>query len=76
MTEILIGFLILFSLCSFILLIILWRRKPGDEFMRLQDKITSLDDKHKTFEDTVKNEIARNRQETAVRARGAGATLR
>ncbi len=71
MTEILIGFLILFSLCSFILLIILWRRKPGDEFMRLQDKITSLDDKHKTFEDTVKNEIARNRQETAVSARQA-----
>jgi DNA recombination protein RmuC len=39
--------------------------------MRLQDKITSLDDKHKTFEDTVKNEIARNRQETAVSARQA-----
>jgi len=71
MTEILIGFIILFSLCSFILLIILWRRKPGDEFMRLQDKITSLDDKHKTFEDTVKNEIARNRKETAVSAQQA-----
>jgi DNA recombination protein RmuC len=39
--------------------------------MRLQDKITSLDDKHKTFEDTVKNEIARNRQETAVSAQQA-----
>lgn len=49
----------------------MWRRKPGDEFMRLQDKITSLDDKHKTFEDTVKNEIARNRQETAISAQKA-----
>jgi len=39
--------------------------------MRLQDKITSLDDKHKTFEDTVKNEIARNRKETAVSAQQA-----
>jgi DNA recombination protein RmuC len=71
MTDILIGFLILFSLFSFILLIFLWRRKPGDEFVRLRDKITSLDDKHKTFEDTIKNEIARNRQETAVNARQA-----
>jgi DNA recombination protein RmuC len=71
MAEILIGLLVLFSLCSVILLIILWRRKPGDEFMRFKDQLASLDDKHKTFEDAVKIEMARNRQETAVSARQA-----
>jgi DNA recombination protein RmuC len=71
MNEVLLGILIIFSLSIFILLIILWRRRSGDDLTPLQDKIIALDNKQKTIEDTIKDEIARNRQETAVNAQQA-----
>jgi DNA recombination protein RmuC len=71
MDDIFIGFLIIFSVCSLILLIILWRRKPGDDLSQIEDKITALDIKQKNIEDTIKDEIARNRQETALNAQQA-----
>ncbi|UCH22586.1 MAG: DNA recombination protein RmuC [Deltaproteobacteria bacterium] len=71
MDDIFIGFLIIFSVCSLILLIILWKRKPGDDLSQIKDKITALDIKQKNIEDTIKDEIARNRQETALNAQQA-----
>ncbi|MGD2271363.1 MAG: DNA recombination protein RmuC [Desulfobacterales bacterium] len=71
MNDIFFGILIVFSLCSFILLIILWRRKSGDELTQIQDKITALDIKQKATEDTIKDEIARNRREATLNAQQA-----
>jgi DNA recombination protein RmuC len=71
MNDIFLGILIVFSLCSFILLILLWTRKSGDELTQIQDKITDLAVKQKTIEDTIKDEIARNRREATLNAQQA-----
>ena len=69
--EILLLFVLLFSVSSIIFLIILFRRLPSAALTQLQDKITAMEDKQKSVEDAVKDEIGRNRQETAANAQQA-----
>lgn len=69
--EILLLFVLLFSVSSIICLIILFRRLPSATLTQLQDKITAMEDNQKSIEDAVKDEIGRNRQETAANAQQA-----
>ena len=70
-TELLLGFAILLVLAALILLIILIRRKPQDVIAKLHDRFVALGNKQERLENVVKDEILRNRQETANNARQA-----
>ena len=63
------GFAILLVLTILILLIILIRRKPQDIITQLHEKFTALRNQQERLEHAVKDEISRNRQETATSAR-------
>jgi DNA recombination protein RmuC len=65
------GFAILLVLTVLILLIILIRRKPQDIITQLHENFTALRNQQERLEHAVKDEISRNRQETANSARRA-----
>ncbi len=69
--ELVAGFAILLVLAALILLIILIRRKPEDVIAKLHDRFAALGSKQERLENVVKDEITRNRQETANSARQA-----
>ena len=69
--ELVAGFAILLVLTALILLIILIRRKPEDVIAKLHDRFAALGSKQERLENVVKDEITRNRQETANSARQA-----
>jgi len=69
--ELVLGFAVLLLLAAVILLIILIRRKPEDVIAKLHNIIIDLGSQQERLENIVKDEIARNRQETANSARQA-----
>ena len=63
--ELTLGFTTLMVLATFILLIVLIRRKPEDVIIRLRDDLAVLANKHERVEDLIKDEMTANRKETA-----------
>lgn len=71
MNEILLILTGLLSLCSIILLVILIKRKPDETIAKLKENLSSLENRHQQTELVIKDEIARNREETAGSAKNA-----
>ncbi len=69
--EILLLFVLVFSVATIIFLIILSRRTPSDAFGQLRDQMAAQESNQKSITNTVKDEIARNRQETTLTAQQA-----
>ena len=69
--ELTIGVVCLMVLAALILLIILIRRKPEDLITKLQDDFAALEGKQERLENVIKDEIAANRNETALGAQQA-----
>ena len=69
--ELTVGFTTLMVLAALILLIILIRRKPEYVITKLQDDFASLEGKQERLENVIKDEIAANRNETALGAQQA-----
>ena len=69
MNEILLIIVILLSILSVILLLILFKRESGDSLKKIEENFAALDNRHEQTKHIVKDEIARNRQETANSAR-------
>ena len=63
--ELTLGFTTLMVLATFILLIVLIRRKPEDVIIRLRNDLAVLANKHERVEDLIKDEMTANRKETA-----------
>lgn len=61
----------LISIWLLILLVILIRRKPDETLTKLQENLVSLENRHQQTERIVKDEISRNREETASSAKNA-----
>jgi DNA recombination protein RmuC len=70
-TELVIGSAIVLAFCALVLLIILIRRKPESIVARLQENFSELQARQDRLEPVIKDEIARNRQETARSAQQA-----
>ena len=71
MNDILLIVVVLLSILSIILLLILTKRKSGDSLSKIEDNFTSLEKRQEQTKHTIKDEITRNRQETANSARQA-----
>jgi len=69
--ELVIGGTIILALLAIILLIILIRRKPAFIINKLQENFSGLQNKQDRLELVIKDEITRNRQETAQNAQQA-----
>jgi DNA recombination protein RmuC len=69
--ELVIGGAIFLALFAIILLIILIRRKPDFIITKLQENFSGLQNKQDRLELVIKDEITRNRQETAQNAQQA-----
>lgn len=64
--------ILLIILLSFFLTLFVWfffRRQANDAFLRLKDHFANLENRHEHTERFIKDEIARNREETASSAR-------
>lgn len=71
MNDILLIVVVLLSILSIILVLILTKRKSGDSLTKIEDNFAALEKKQEQTEHTIKDEITRNRQETAGSARQA-----
>ena len=70
-TELVIGCAIVLAFSALVLLIILIRRKPESIVAGLQENFSELQARQDRLEPIIKDEIARNRQETARSAQQA-----
>ena len=70
-TELVIGCAIVLAFSALVLLIILIRRKPESIVARLQENFSELQARQDRLEPVIKDEIARNREETARSAQQA-----
>ena len=61
----------LISIWLLILLVILVRRKPDETVTKLKASLSSLENRHQQTEHIIKDEISRNREETAGSAKNA-----
>ncbi|MBT8351586.1 MAG: DNA recombination protein RmuC, partial [Deltaproteobacteria bacterium] len=61
----------LISIWLLILLVILIRRKPDETLTKLRENLVSLENRHQQTEHIIKDEISRNREETASSAKNA-----
>ena len=66
-----IAFATLLVLVAIVLIIVLLRRKPEDIVTKLQENFSTLQARQERLEPVIKDEIARNRQETARSAQQA-----
>ena len=66
MTEIFLIIASVASICSLVLILVLIKRKPEDVSSTLKDQFSALEKIQVQADQMVKDEIARNRQETAV----------
>ena len=71
MTDILLIFIVLLSIVSLILLFVLIRRKSDDVVKKIAADIDALGNIHNNTERMVKDEIARNREESSANAKQA-----
>jgi DNA recombination protein RmuC len=71
MNEISLIFTGLLSIWLLILLVILIRRKPDETITKLKESLSSLENRHQQTEHVIKDEISRNRKETADSAKTA-----
>jgi len=71
MTDILLIFIILLSIVLLILLLALIKRKSDDGFKKIAADIDALGNIHNNTERMVKDEIARNREESSANAKQA-----
>lgn len=71
MTDILLFFIVLLSIVLLILLLVLIKRKSDDGFKKIAADIDALGDIHNNTERMVKDEIARNREESSANAKQA-----
>ena len=71
MTPILLITCIVLSITALFLVYILTRRKPNDVTEKLQDLLKAVEDRQNQSETRVKDEIARNREETTSSAKQA-----
>ena len=69
MTQVLLTIALAIFVCSVVIILILLKRKPEAEFTQLKDQLLGLEQKHAHTEITVKDEIGRNREETANSAK-------
>jgi DNA recombination protein RmuC len=75
MNDILLIVVVLLSILSIILVLILTKRKSGDSLTKIEDNFAGLEKRQEQTEHTIKDEITRNRQETAGSARQARVEL-
>jgi len=75
MNDILLIVVVLLSILSIILLLILNKRKSGDSLAKIEDNFAALEKRQEQAKHTIKDEITRNRQETANSARQARGEL-
>jgi len=75
MNDILLIVVVLLSILSIILLLILTKRKSGDSLTKIEDNFDALEKRQEQTKHTIKDEITRNRQETANSARQARGEL-
>ena len=75
MNDILLIVVVLLSILSIILVLILTKRKSGDSLTKIEDNFAALEKRQEQTEHTIKDEITRNRQETAGSARQARGEL-
>ena len=71
MTEIFLIIAFVTSTCSLVLILVLIKRKPEDVSITLKDRFSVLEKMQVQADQMVKDEIARNRQETAVSSKQA-----
>lgn len=71
MNDILLIVVVLLSILSIILLLILTKRKSGDSLAKIEDNFAALEKRQEQTKHTIKDEITRNRQETANSAKQA-----
>jgi DNA recombination protein RmuC len=71
MTDILLIFIVLLSIVTLILLFVLIRRKSDDVVKKIATDIDALGNIHNNTERMVKDEIARNREESSANAKQA-----
>lgn len=75
MTQLLIAIIVLLSLCLIVLLWFLVKRKPEELLEKLQPHLVQLENKQTSAEHLLKDEMSRNREETAKNARQARSEL-
>jgi len=75
MNDILLIVVVLLSILSIILVLILTKRKSGDSLTKIEDNFDALEKRQEQTKHTIKDEITRNRQETANSARQARGEL-
>ncbi|MBU4344369.1 MAG: DNA recombination protein RmuC [Desulfobacteraceae bacterium] len=71
MTDILLIFIVLLSIVLFVLLLVLIKRKSDDGFKKIATDIDALGNIYNNTERMVKDEIARNREESSANAKQA-----
>ncbi|MFH1580789.1 MAG: DNA recombination protein RmuC [Pseudomonadota bacterium] len=71
MTDILLIFIVLLSIVLFVLLLVLIKRKSDDGFKKIATDIDALGNIYNNTERMVKDEIARNREESSANAKHA-----
>ncbi|MEA3428406.1 MAG: DNA recombination protein RmuC, partial [Thermodesulfobacteriota bacterium] len=71
MTDILLIFIVLLSIVSLVLLFVLTKRKSDDVVKKIAADIDALGNIHNNTERMVKDEIARNREESSANAKQA-----